>query len=299
MMDWIPVIINPASGPKAAVLSDLNQVFRTAGIRWSVEITQGGGDATRLAAQLAAQGAPIVAAYGGDGTISEVAGGLSGTQTALGLLPGGTANVLAFEFGIPRNLTLAARLLVSEHAIRVVDMGEVDGRKFLLRAGAGLEAATIEYTPRGLKDQLGLLAYGLAGLQALLEARRVAYSLEVDGQTAEAHGILCTVANAGHLGVLPALTLTPPIDITDGLLDVIVFDRIDLQNMVALLSKRLDSLDSPGNLQHWRVKQATIQAEPAQATQVDGDALGKTPMTVRSIPQALRVIVPVGAQRSV
>jgi diacylglycerol kinase (ATP) len=208
------------------------------------------------------------------------------------LLPGGTANVLAFEFGLPRNLVQAASLLVSEHAIRVVDMGMVGERYFLLRAGAGLEAAAIERAPRGLKDQFGLLAYGIAGLQALLETRPVSYHLEVDGRAVEARGILCTVANAGHLGVLPMLTLTPAIDITDGLLDILVIDRVDLQNMLALVSRNLDNHTSLGSLQHWQVRQATILAEPIQATQVDGDALGKTPFTVCTMPAALRVIVP-------
>ena len=178
-------------------------------MRWSVEITQEPGDATRLAARLAAQGTPIVAAYGGDGTISEVACGLAGTQTALGLLPGGTANVMAFEFCVPRNLVQAARLLISEHTIRVVDMGDVDGRKFLLRAGAGLEAAAIGRAPRELKDLFGLLAYGIAGLQALLEISPVTYNLELDGQPAQArwhslHGRQCR--SPGHLASFDSQT---------------------------------------------------------------------------------------------
>jgi len=292
MDSTIPVIINPASGPRTAVLAEINRVFRKAGVHWSVEITQEPGDATRLAAKLAAQGTPIVAAYGGDGTISEVACGLSGTQSALGLLPGGTANVLAFEFCVPRNLVQAARLLVSEHAIRVVDVGDVDGRKFLLRAGAGLEAAAVGRAPRELKDLFGLLAYGIAGLQALLAISPVMYNLELDGKPAHARGILCTVANAAHLGILPALTLKPAIDITDGLLDVVVIDRVDLQNMIALLTRNLNSHDSLGGLQHWQVHHALIQADPPQTTQVDGDSLGHTPIAVRSLPQALRVVVP-------
>ena len=74
-MSWIPVIINPAAGRRAPVMAELNQVFRDAGVRWSVEITQEEGDGVRLARQLVEQGAEIVAVYGGDGTISEVATG--------------------------------------------------------------------------------------------------------------------------------------------------------------------------------------------------------------------------------
>lgn len=292
MTSVLPVIINPAAGARTAVLAELNRVFQDAGVRWSVEITHGLGDAADLASQLAAQGAEIVAVYGGDGTISEVASGLAGTQTALGLLPGGTGNVLTFEFGIPRNLTRAARLIISEHAVRVVDVGQVGQRKFLLRVGAGLEALTVKQTTRKMKDQFGLLAYGIAGLQALVESRPVVYRMDLDGEHVQVKGVLCTVANASHFGVLPGLTLASPIDISDGMLDVIVMDRVDLQNTMALFSKSLDGLVNLGRLKHWQVRHAVIDAEPIQATQVDGDSLGTTPLSVRSLPQALRVIVP-------
>src|SRR5512139_155149 len=216
MADILPVIINPAAGARIAVLAELNRAFQAAGVRWSVEVTHGQGDATELAAQLAAKGAKIVAVYGGDGTISEVASGLAGTSTALGILPGGTGNVLAMEFGIPRDLIRAARLLVSEHEIRVVDVGEVGTRRFLLRVGTGLEALAVKQTSRKLKDQFGLVAYGIAGLQALVESRPVMYRMILDGMYVEVRGVLCTVANASHFGLLPGLTLASPIDITDG-----------------------------------------------------------------------------------
>jgi diacylglycerol kinase (ATP) len=290
---WIPVIINPVSSSKRHVLSQLNRVFGASSIHWTIEVTRGPDDATGIAARLAKEGAELVAVYGGDGTVSEVACGLAGTQTALALLPGGTGNVLAFEFGVPRDLAQAAQLLVSEHTTRLVDMGKVDQRMFLLRAGAGLEAITVKHAPRELKEQFGLLAYGIAGLQAMMETRPVSYKLEVDGKSIEARGVLCSVANASHLGIVPGLTLGPPIDITDGLLDIIVMDRIDLQNLITILSKKLNSLDNLGRMQHWQAREATIFAEPIQATQVDGDTLGTTPMKLCSVPQALRVVVPV------
>jgi diacylglycerol kinase (ATP) len=292
MKPWIPVIINPASGQKTDVLAKLNQVFVAAGIRWSVEITLRDGDGIRIARRLVKQGAEMIAVYGGDGTISEVASGLAGTHTTLGILPGGTGNVLAFEFGIPRDLVQATRLLISEHRVRVVDMGETGRRKFLLRAGAGLEASTVQRAPRELKDRFGLLAYGISGLQALMETRPVRYELELDGRLVKTQGILCSIANAGHLGVMPWLSLTPPISIEDGLLDVVVLGRLFLDDVIALLSKNINSRGNLGHWQHWQASRVTVRSDPLQVTQVDGDNLGKTPLTVHSVPGALRVIVP-------
>lgn len=296
MPEWLPVIINPAARRQAAILSTLNQVFIEAGVRWSVEITIAEGDARRIAHRLAQEGATQVAVMGGDGTISEAAAGLAGTQTALGILPGGTGNVLAFEFEIPRNLVEAARLVAGPHRVRTVDMGEIETpgeqRKFLLRAGAGLEALVVRRAPRHLKDRFGLFAYGLAGLQALVETRPVNYHLELDGMPVDLEGILCTVANAGHLGVLPNLSMKPTVSLEDGLLDVMVMSRVDLENMIALLSGRLSPAEAPTSLHHWQVRRATIASDPPQNTQVDGDSLGTTPLRVCSLPGVLHVIAP-------
>ena len=290
-MNWIPVVVNPSAGRKTAILAGLNEVFRSAGVRWSVEVTQEEGDGIELARKLVAQGAQIVAAYGGDGTIREVATGLAGTQAALSILPGGTGNVLAYEFGIPRDFVAAAQLLVSEHAIRVVDLGEIGNRKFLLRAGVGLEATAIERTPRELKDRLGLLAYGIGGLQALIESRPMCYVLELDGKTHETEGVVCTVANSGHLGLF-RLRLSSQVDIEDGKLDVFVLRNVDLKLIMQFVSSSAGGALDMGELQHWQVKRARIAVDPPQSVQVDGDYLGMTPVEIRCLPQSLHVVVP-------
>lgn len=290
-MDWIPIIINPSAGRKTAVLAELNQVFRSTDIRWSVEITHEEGDGVRIAQQLVERGAQIVAVYGGDGTISEVATGLAGTQTALAILPGGTGNVLAYEFGLPHDYIAAAQLLVGEHDIRLVDMGAIGNRKFLLRAGVGFEAMAVERTPRKLKDRFGLLAYGIGGLQALIESHAVGYALELDGQIHVTQGMVCTVANSGHLGI-PGLRLSPKVDVQDGLLDVFVLRRVDLKLIMQIISENIVDTLGMQKIQHWQVKQVKIQANPPQTVQVDGDNLGMTPIKIRCLPQSLHVIVP-------
>lgn len=291
MPTWIPVIVNPAAGRDTPVLQELNRVFRTAGIRWSVEITQGDDDAILLAKRLVDEGAEVIAAYGGDGTISEVAAGLAGTNAALAILPGGTGNAIAYEFNIPRDYVEAASLLVSEHQIRVVDMGIVGNRPYLLRAGVGLEALVVESSPRQLKDRFGLLAYGIAGLRALIAAKPVVYNLKLNGAEIEAQGVACTVANSGHLG-LPGLSLAPTISMEDGLIDVIVLRRADLTVLIDFLSDAARGGSGLGKLLHWQVEQVIIHATPSQSAQVDGDHLGMTPITVSSLPHSLRVVVP-------
>jgi diacylglycerol kinase (ATP) len=288
---WIPVIVNPAAGQKVAVLYELNNVFSPAGIRWTVEITLGEGDAYHQAGKLANQGAEIVAVYGGDGTVSEVATALAGTETALAILPGGTGNVMAYEFQLPRDFVQAAKLLTGEHQVKAVDLGQVGERKFLLRAGVGLESLVIEKTPRRYKDSFGLLGYGLGGLQALREVQQSHYQLELDGERVEASGLLCTVANASHLG-LPGLRLSSRVNMEDGLLDVIVLRKINIGILITHLTQNVSDYADLGELQHWQVKTAKIDITPPQTVQVDGDIVASTPVEVTCLERCLKVVVP-------
>jgi diacylglycerol kinase family enzyme len=173
----------------------------------------------------------------------------------------------------------------------VVDLGQVGKRKFLIRAGVGLEALVIERTSRELKERFGLLAYGIAGLRALTKVRPLTYALDLDGEMIEAHGLLCTVANSGHLG-LPGLSLSPTVNMQDGLLDVIVLRKIDVDALITLLMQTVGRNHGLGKLQHWQVKRARIDVEPAQTVQLDGDNVGISPLEVVCLPTSLKVVVP-------
>ena len=286
MARWIPIIINPAAGQRAAVLKEINQIFHPAGIRWTVEVTHGEGDAFQQAEKLMAQGAELIAVYGGDGTISEVATAMAGTQSVLAILPGGTGNVLAYEFKIPRKLNQAAKLLTTDYHIRVIDLGQVGERKFLLRVGVGFESLVIEKTQRELKDRFGLLAYGIAGLYALLESHQVHYRMNLDGTQIEMDGLACTIANSGHLG-LPGLSLSPEVNMDDSLLDVIVLRKVDIEKLISFILKTPVKGHSLAGFQHWKVKKAIIDVDPPQTVQLDGDIFGSSPFEVECIPQCL------------
>jgi len=124
-----------------------------------------------------------------------------------------------------------------------------------------------------------------------IEARPMDYVLELDGEIHEAKGVVCTVANSGAWG-WPGLRLSPKIDMEDGLLDVLVFRRVDLKLIAQFISDNVGGTLNMGDLQHWQVTQARIEVEPRQSVQVDGDYLGTTPVEIHSRPRSLRVVVP-------
>ena len=126
MNKHLHVVVNPASGKNEPILNTLNDVFHPVGVTWSASVTNAYGDAMYQAREAAKSGSDIVVAYGGDGTVMEVVNGLLGTGVPMGILPGGTGNVLSIEVGIPQTLGEAAQVLVSEEAtIRQIDVGQL------------------------------------------------------------------------------------------------------------------------------------------------------------------------------
>lgn len=299
MSKRIHVVINPAAGQPEPVLHILNQVFRPAGAEWDVSITQETGDATRQARQAAEGGAGVVVACGGDGTVMEVVSGLAGTEVPLGILPGGTGNVLSIELGIPQTLEEAARLLVSEESeIRQVDLGQCGERHFLLRVAMGYDAERINLTTRELRDRFGRFAYFVAGLQAIPESRAARYRVTLDGEELEVEGFTCLVSNAGSMGI-PGLSLSPQIRIDDGLLDIFVVRDLDLESLASTAASIMDQPLDEESFRHWQAREISIAAEPAQAVVGDGESWGETPIEVTVLPGAVRVIAPGEVQERV
>lgn len=294
----VKVIVNPAAGKEQPVLARLNTVFRDREIDWDIAITKEPGDGRSFAAESAGEGYDIVAVYGGDGSVMEVASGLIGGELPLAILPGGTANVMAVELDIPSQLEEACALLLDPQArVRRVDMGAIGEDRFILRAGAGFEAQMIANADREMKDRIGVWAYGASALQALRDTEPSRYRLELDGKPEELEGINCLVANSGSLGI-PGLTLSPEVSISDGLLDVFVFRKADLQAILSIAASATGNLRQQESLQHFQVKTVSVEADPVQPVQVDGEIIGETPITVVVIPQAVPVIVPQGPEEA-
>ncbi len=288
------VIINPASGQDRPLLGTLNRAFNARGINWDVGLTKKAGDALRLAREAVLAGADAVAVYGGDGTVMEAASGLSGSGVPLAIFPGGTANVMSIELGIPSDLEQAVALVSGDaRRIRTIDMGRVRGsvmneQMFLLRLSIGYFARMTEGAARENKNRMGVLAYAFSALNALPQAEMVRFRVEIDGEVVESEGVTCIVANSGALGV-PGLTFSRQVSIDDGLLDVVVMRNADLLEVAKVLGNSLSGLE---NLPHWQGREITLHADPVQPIECDGEMIDPTPITVSIVPQALQVIVP-------
>ena len=291
MAKTVHVVINPASGQPQPVLHTLNKVFRAAKVSWDISITQHSGDAERFARQAASSGVDVVVAYGGDGTVTEVARGLVGSRASMAILPGGTANLMSVELGIPKDLEKAATIAAgSASKLRQVDMGKIGDTFFLLRVGLGFAARKVRIADRQLKDKYGMMAYSIGALKALQQSDTAHYHITLDGQTIEADGLTCLVDNAGNMGV-SGISPARNINVSDGLLDVILIRDARFRSWVAIGASLVDAQPDANSFSHWQARQIHIEADPSQPVQIDGEIAGRTPISIEVVPQAIRMLV--------
>jgi diacylglycerol kinase (ATP) len=287
----VQVIVNPGSGQPKPVLHTLNAVLRPKGIDWDISLTKASGDAERFARQAAEAGADVVAAFGGDGTVMEVARGLMGLGTPMAIFPGGTANLMSVELGIPKDLAKAVEVAADENSlIHSIDVGKVKDGYFLLRVGMGFPARKVEYADRKLKDKYGLMAYTIAAVKAVSAKTEADYRLTVDGKVFEIRTRACQVYNAGNMGKAGTAPV-PGISVEDGLFDLLVLRENAGRNLT--MKGVVPSIFRSEDLfYHWQGKQISIEADPPQPIQIDGEIVGTTPVEVEVLPKAIRVLVP-------
>jgi YegS/Rv2252/BmrU family lipid kinase len=296
------LVFNPTAGPREELRGDLERVvhyLNERGWRVTIRSTRKRGDATELARAAVAAGCKAVLVAGGDGTIHEVVNGLVGSDTAMGVLPVGTGNVWAKEIGLPTltltqsdRLLTAARMLV-DGEVRWVDVGRAGNKYFLNCAGVGFDStviAQIEPRTRATK-QLGTLAYLSAGIWIARDFGGVRSTVVIDGYTIRTKIIMVFVSNIRYQSGL--FKLTPEARVDDGLLDIRIFKGMGpawvMRHLAGVFTHR--HLRDP-MVAHYQGRRVTIYTAEPFPTQLDGDPVGMTPISLEVVPRALRVLVP-------
>ena len=286
------VVVNPAAGQPKPVLHTLNSVCAGAGVDWAVSVTKKSEDAVRFAQEALAEGFDVVAAFGGDGTVMEVASALMGSEVPVAILPGGTANVMSTELGIPGDLTQACQLACGQNSTtKPVDMGQSGERTFMLRVAMGLDADHVIGATREMKDRYGELAYTISALQQMKDLKRARYKLTLDGEQYEVKGFTCRVDNSGNFG--HGLSFSKEISVSDGLLDVTVVRDLGSASVKSIVSDAVGRGTRDADaFHHWQAREITIEADPPQHVIGDGELWGETPISLKVLPQAARFVVP-------
>jgi len=290
----IHVIINPASGRSESILPIINTSLKEAGIIWEASITHQAGDAIQFAKNAVKEGIDALAVYGGDGTLTEAISGLMGSEVPLVILPGGSANVMANELGIPYDLKEACKLIShGRREIKTIDLGQLDKRYFIIGISIGFSADLVKGADRQTKNRIGILAYFLSAAAALRKLKLSEYHLKIDGQERVVQGLTCIIANTGNLG-FTKISLDKHIDVSDGLLDIVVVRKANL-SLLKLVMVTLIKRERPDNFElvgHWQGKEISVTSSRTQVVQCDGEVLEKIPHHINIIPGAIKVLVP-------
>jgi diacylglycerol kinase (ATP) len=307
MTKKILVAVNPASGDSEPDYETIARVFEEYDVEWERRETEEAGDAKQFATEAVEAEMDVVVAYGGDGTVAEVASALLGTETAMAIFPGGTANVVSMELGIPNDVAEAAHLAcVRDSQVIKMDVGQVNDDYFLLRVGMGYEARLIKDAEREEKDRFGFAAYLMSAVKNLTENDVAEYRIRVDGEEVTCRGVACIIANAGSLGIA-GVRLGRSISVRDGLLDAVVIEAPSREALMEL-SQRItrDQSESEqqtmqgirealeGVYRHWQGAEIEVEMEPLQAVHYDGEPVDSAsqPIRCKVLPGQLRMIVP-------
>jgi len=287
----IGIIINPVAGrgrrsPVGEERASLaRRLALRAGVDADIEVTRSAGHGAELARRFHDAGYDVVAAWGGDGTVNEVAGPLIGSTTALAIVPSGSGDGLARGLGVPADPELAIQT-----ALRVestpMDVGFIGDRHFLNIAGVGFDAAVAVRFARS--GRYGTLSYALAAFGGLWSYKCARYALEIDSERSNRRLFLAAFANSRQYG--NGIVIAPDANPRDGFLNgIVVEDGSAFAQLWRARRLFVKKLAPAAGIRRLRLTSASITGDALHG-HVDGEPFETTGrLEVRIEPAALRV----------
>ncbi len=284
------IIGNPTSGGfNRPLLENIAQRLRAAGRSVTLQLTTRPGEIGETCADPDLDYDVVIVA-GGDGSINEALSGLSRTekQTAIAVVPTGTANVLALELGIPRKPAPLAQLILNGKT-RPLHYGLANDHPFVLMVSVGLDAAIVHHTSLPLKRWLGKLAYVATTLKLMFSHKGQELVIRTD-TGAEIHCRIAVISNASRYG---GFTILPDDTVTASGLTLLTLDADDPLSIIRFganfLFGRVAKADGVRTIP---IQYATISSASDTPAQIDGDPFGFTPVEIRTATGTVPILVP-------
>ncbi len=285
------LIVNPASRRGARMIDKASAAFAREGVTADVMRTEAPGHGAELAAR---HGASYDAVFtlGGDGTAIEVVGALSHSGPPVGILAGGTGNVVARTLGTPPNIGKAVHALLHGDEARV-DLGVITGgQRFMIGMGVGLDATMIFYAPGPLKRRIGFMAYVIAAARAFVSLEKFTVRLTVDDTLVETRASAVLVANFGAV-LNDLIAFGDGIRRDDGMLNACIYspnNRVDAVRILWRMARKNFGADPC--IRYIAGSRFLLETVPPRLGQADGELIGNSPFEVTVEPLAARVLVP-------
>lgn len=305
-MKKISLIFNPVSG-RSNGPQDLEKIRECLleQVDLDVHFTAPEHSATQLTQTALENGAELVIASGGDGTVSQVAAKLVNTDIPLAVIPRGTANAFAAALELPDDIEAACDVILHGQP-QSIDIATCNDQPMILLAGIGLEADAIGDTSRESKQRLGFFAYLLTAVQKLQDLQTFKVTLDLgDRQEQIPEALAITVANlAPETSILAHGNDQVRGD--DGLLDITILTMESGAKISEVLSASYELFQSAlqaaeaehSQIRGIRAQQVTVETDPPQKLLLDGELIGETPAHFQVIPAGLRVQMPVKEDKS-
>jgi YegS/Rv2252/BmrU family lipid kinase len=292
------VILNPVSGRHVGGDEGLRLrreaiegAAQRAGVHATMRVTSHQGHALVLARDAASRGVPVVVAWGGDGTVNEVASGLAFTDTALGIVPAGSGNGLARQLGLPWAVDEALAVAFTGDARRI-DLGELNDRLFVNVAGIGFDARVARAFNAERTSGWGLPRYVRLALREVGSYEPQTYHVTCDGLTVDVHAYVVAVANSAQYG--NGARIAPHARIDDGVLDVVVVNVAPVWKLFLGARRLFDgSIARAREVRTLSLREGEIASATPMPIHVDGEPLDAvTHARVRVRRGALLVVSP-------
>ena len=291
----IHFIINPVAGRHEPIDELIAEYFPSIDKKRQIHLTTKKESGFPQAQRAIAAGATLLAVYGGDGTVIEVAKAAYGADLPLAIIPGGSANVLAKELGIPINTPAVLEHLRSgKRSYQSIDVCSMDKRPFLLRLNAGVAASLVTDTGRTAKRRFGQLAYVWTAVQKALTPPRLRCSIRINGLTKSIRVSTLMVANSTNLGVAGVNLVECKMN--DGLLDVVAIQNggwASIQDWLhSKFHRLLGNAYLSSSFQHWQANEVSVSFSRPEEIIVDDFTTTLSGFTATVLPVSLRVMVP-------
>lgn len=285
------LVFNPSSGTgtkSRSQVTDVMREFERNGIDITPSPTEPEGSVVGQVRELMRDSPDLLVCWGGDGTINEVVNGMFPSKVPLGLLSGGTANLLVKEMGIPTRIHPAIRV-ISEGKIRSITIGQANQRYFVLMAGLGFDSEVVRNVDWNVKRKLGKLAFGFAALRTISKYQFPQLSLKIDGQ--ERQCVFAVICNAREYAA--HFILTPQADISDDYFYACLFKEPGFSSILKYafhaIKGKLSQLQSVEIMRCSVVEAAGPGEIPVQA---DGELIGYLPMKFIIHPRSFNIFCP-------
>ncbi len=285
------VILNPIAGKGISekLLHRITSFFKDRGYSVDICKTKKRGDAREAVLRLNGDD-HIVVIMGGDGTINEVLNGLGNRKVRLGIIPTGTANVLAKELKIPFNIMKACEIITRENELRL-DLGRNERGYFILVAGVGIDAMVVKDLSAARKGNISFFTYTVPIIKSLLNYKYPDLSVEVDGKLIKDDAGLVFVGNTRCYG--GPIEVTSHAKANDGVFDICIVKIKNRLSILGLMCRALMRiLPESKDVVYTKGKLVSVTSDTQVPYQMDGDFAGYIPTKFEIVPDAVSVLVP-------